>query len=369
MDRVEIDPELILRYAGRTHRGKAFHFEVSREDEMFLHAFAGYKGNAGRTWVNYLLQGEQMLAQVRQVAEWAFGGWFGVGRFLDFASGYGRFTRHLIEELPAERIVVSDVCEDAVRFQRERFGVAAVPSSTDPADSKLDGTFDLIYVSSLFSHLPMRTFRAWLAKLISLLSPHGLLLFSTNGTAPGDPDFVFRPESESRTLDSAEYGTTLVSAAFVRRCLSEVGGDRQVLRRIEHGHIGYQDLYVVAGSARTDLSSLPLRRGLSGHVDGGWMDERGVVHMHGWATDFDSARADVRLEVFADERLVQTWSPDRDRPDVAQLFGATALRSGWTTEFSLGVSDPAVWISVDVTDARAVRHTISFAQLREMLAW
>ena len=34
----------------------------------------------------------------------AFGGWNEVGAFLDFASGHGRFTRHLIQELPAERV-------------------------------------------------------------------------------------------------------------------------------------------------------------------------------------------------------------------------------------------------------------------------
>ena len=59
----------------------------------------------------------------RQVVEWKFDSLEKVAAFLDFASGYGRFTRFLVQHLPADRIWVSDIQADAVAFQEEQFGV------------------------------------------------------------------------------------------------------------------------------------------------------------------------------------------------------------------------------------------------------
>lgn len=72
--------------------------------------------------------------------------------------------------------------------------------------------FDMIWVASLFSHLPDRLFRAWLTKLHALLAPGGVLCFSVRdesqfvGQMPAE-GFVYRPESEQIPIDASIYGT------------------------------------------------------------------------------------------------------------------------------------------------------------------
>ncbi len=372
MELVEIDPELASRYvADQIADPRGFHSEISVEDEMFLHALTGYRGNANRAFVVYLLQGKQMLDQLQQLAEWAFGGWDGVRTFLDFASGYGRFTRHLIQTIPAERVVVCDIYEDAVRFQQKHFGVDGVASVPNPEDLDLDrGGFDFIFVSSLFSHLPQRNFLDWLQKLSSLLSERGLLVFSTRKTESAESDFEFSPLSESRSLAATEYGTTFVSEGFVRKCLSEVMNGELRWRRFEHGHLNFQDLYVVSRDRDADFATLDYQRGHSGHVGACWKNPSGSIHMRGWAADFDSVERPIQIEVYANGNLVGACSPDHDRPDVAKLFASPiALWSGWNCAFEDGLLDLDDWITIQVVNNRDQRHVISVEKLSAMLRW
>jgi hypothetical protein len=76
---------------------------IDAEDEMFLHTLKGYRGRRERAVVTYLVQGREMMEELRQIASWRFGGWPGVSRILDFASGFGRFTRYLVQEVPPPR--------------------------------------------------------------------------------------------------------------------------------------------------------------------------------------------------------------------------------------------------------------------------
>ena len=77
--------------------------------------------------------------------------------------------------------------------------------------------FDLIYVGSLYSHLPRERFEAYLRRMFDALAPQGLLIFTTHGDAvePGIPKepggFTFVPSSESERLDTQEYGSSFVS--------------------------------------------------------------------------------------------------------------------------------------------------------------
>ena len=48
----------------------------------------------------------------------------GVSSMLEFASGFGRFTRHLARALPG-RVTCSDVLPGSVDFAREQFGEPA----------------------------------------------------------------------------------------------------------------------------------------------------------------------------------------------------------------------------------------------------
>ena len=101
---------------------------------------------------------------------------------LEFASGYGRMTRHI--DLPD--FMVADIHEDAVDFLRGKMGVHAIQSATNPNDFDPGRTFDFIFALSLFSHLPDDAFGPWLHRLFSLLNPGGHLMFTTYGAGAAD---------------------------------------------------------------------------------------------------------------------------------------------------------------------------------------
>jgi 2-polyprenyl-3-methyl-5-hydroxy-6-metoxy-1,4-benzoquinol methylase len=166
----------------------AFNTNVHPSDQM-LTFVASVMGSDEIARGQYFRSGAQLMDIVRQVVEWKFGSLDKVASFLDFASGYGRFTRFLVQHLPADRIWVSDIQADAVAFQEEQFGVHGFMSATNPADLGRAEKFDCIFVASLFSHLPERTFGPWLRKLFGMLKPDGLLMFSVHDESLLDPSY------------------------------------------------------------------------------------------------------------------------------------------------------------------------------------
>lgn len=240
----------------RTHqRRTGYRIDVTRHPDDEMYEFIRDL-DPGRPIVHYLVSGESMVSSLGDVLALA-------GRtierdqpFLEFACGHGRFTRHLVNHVDRSQITVSDIHEGAVAFVRSQFDVDGFPSVTDPATLDHDGRYQVIYVASLFSHLPMRRWLPWLDRLLALLAPGGVVVFSTHGpTALADredrsglievePGFWFGPDNESLgRLESAEYGTTYVDEAFVRRAAESLGG--QVLAQQVQGLWGFQDLYVV----------------------------------------------------------------------------------------------------------------------------
>ena len=172
---------------------------------------------------------------------------------LDFAGGYGRILRYLPALLPANQIWASDVLSSAVSFVKTTFGVNGFNSATEPADLIIPRKFDVIWVASLFSHLPRETFAEFLAKLYRALKPDGLLVFSTHtpfALAEAERDlsgFTFKRASESRILDLGDYGSTFVEPALVREICAQVGVAHTY--GLERELWGIQDLYVVSPSA------------------------------------------------------------------------------------------------------------------------
>jgi hypothetical protein len=82
-----------------------FKTQICEEDEMYLYSLSNVDQDADRALVRYYAIGNRILDSVKQIIEWHFDGWENVSSFLDFACGYGRFTRFLIQELPpAKRI-------------------------------------------------------------------------------------------------------------------------------------------------------------------------------------------------------------------------------------------------------------------------
>jgi SAM-dependent methyltransferase len=200
---------------------------------MYLNLTAFHQHHRVKTIVDYYTIGARIYEMVRQIVHWRFGGFGPMESFLDFACGSGRVTRFFLQDLDPIKIWVSDISENAVAYQTDAFGVHGILSVYDPHDFRPDRCFDLIVVSSLFSHLPQDAFRAWLRKLLDLLTPEGILVISVHdmrllpdSTAErkGNP-FVFVPKSEDPNLDPQQYGVTYVEEAYVREAIAEnLGG-------------------------------------------------------------------------------------------------------------------------------------------------
>ncbi len=125
---------------------------------------------------NYLA--ERLLAVVEKAAIRAED-----AALLDFAAGYGRFTRFFVHSFAS--VTTSDLDPEMMRFCGREFGTAGFASSTDPAVIAPTAAYDVVFCFSLFTHLPERLWRKWLAVLWGFVRPGGILVFSTRSPALG----------------------------------------------------------------------------------------------------------------------------------------------------------------------------------------
>ncbi|MES2030824.1 MAG: class I SAM-dependent methyltransferase [Pseudomonadota bacterium] len=171
---------------------------------------------------------------------------------LEFASGFGRVSRHLKQAFPKDNITACDIHRGAVEFTEHVLGVEAILSTTQPKEFYSAQNFDVIFAISFFTHMPKRTWAEWLGALTRALKPNGLLIFTTHGKPSlpvicrnvvlDDEGYWFSPLSEQTDLDTAEYGTTVTSFNFVQRHCNDLGLH---LNRFVEAGAGYQDLFAV----------------------------------------------------------------------------------------------------------------------------
>ena len=177
---------------------------------------------------------------------------------LEFASGYGCVTRHLTGELAPVKIVSCDIHEAACTFIESAIGVKTICSATKPEDLEIEnGSFDVVFALSFFSHMPEHTWGRWLKSLFDKLKPGGYLIFTTHGMTTwkglGKPiipesGLWFAPSSEQKDLDVVDYGSTIVTPEYVRRAVENIL-HQSVLRMDEADWWGHQDLYVVKNAS------------------------------------------------------------------------------------------------------------------------
>jgi SAM-dependent methyltransferase len=182
-------------------------------------------------------------------------------RVLEFASGYGRITRHSGTVFAGHSYTASDIHPQACEFIKTYLGVRSLESTTDPDSLPFDEKWDFIFVFSLFSHLPDKSFGRWLQALYDRLDVGGSLLFTTHGEfalrkipeafvplLDCEKGWGYRGDSDQPDLDASEYGTMIVTPRYVvdmieRHC---PGGD---LRRFEYGvWFGLQDEWIITKS-------------------------------------------------------------------------------------------------------------------------
>ena len=225
--------------------------EVSPQDDIFRF-FAGHPTSVNPLR-DYFADGWRTLSELMLLLESAQRPLLGAGSFLEFASGHGRFTRHLVKALGAERVTVSDVVPDAVAFARDTLGVPGFLSAARPEDVAWPRRYGVVFVLSLFSHLPRSSWGRWLARLVDAVEPGGLLVFTTHGTEAArrarvtlDAEgYFFAPSSESTAIDAQEYGTAFTDEAFVRARTAELAGTVEVLRWAPMWFWHHQDAWVL----------------------------------------------------------------------------------------------------------------------------
>lgn len=289
---------------------------IHPSDEMLGFNLEAQQGGLAAASVLYLNQGFQIFDVVREAARGHFGSLAAVPTFLDFASGWGRMTRHLVRELPADRVFASEIDAAALRFQSETFGVGAVASASDPTGFAPGREFSFIFAASFFSHLPKASFERWAERLLACLAPGGLLLFSVHGTelaggAVGEDGVYFLPESETRRLDGAEYGTSYVSERFVRAALAAASGGAATVAAFPRGLCAHQDLYAVArpGAAGRARSPLTLASLPAGGLDHFSRSRHGTLLFAGWVVAGSADAGAPQVELLCNGRIVESLDP------------------------------------------------------------
>lgn len=319
--------------------------DIHPNDEMFKVARQTLqKESAAR--IEYFRQGSQIHETIRQIALWRFGEMWRISKYLEFACGFGRSTRFLVRELPPSKIWVSDIYSDAVDFQKETFGVQGFASKTDPDQLVCESGYDLIFVASLFTHLPAPRFEAWLKRLFTLLSAKGVLAFSVHdqALAPGEKlpncGILFRSESESESLKKDEYGTNIVTCAYVQSAIEKATNIGWKYRRLPRALCGAHDVYLVSKDTDIDFSSLAYSLPLMGYCEGIISRSEGVFEVSGWAGNPNDGAGVAFVQIYVNHCLVASVKPELSRPDVSDVLSRPEFsNAGWQTSFVHSGSD------------------------------
>ena len=102
-------------------------------------------------------------------------------RVLDFGCGHGRVMRWIRAVFPEATIVASDRVRDGVDFCAKTFDAQPVYSNDAYEGIGLGGNFDMIWLGSVYTHLPMNLWHKLTRMLVNELSPDGVLAFSFAG--------------------------------------------------------------------------------------------------------------------------------------------------------------------------------------------
>jgi SAM-dependent methyltransferase len=100
---------------------------------------------------------------------------------LDFGSGYGRVYRALAAGFPGAQLTACDLMADAAKFCATTFGGDWVVSNEDLAAITLPRRYDLVWLGSVFTHLPAHRWHMLLDFLADATATGGLVVFTTHG--------------------------------------------------------------------------------------------------------------------------------------------------------------------------------------------
>lgn len=300
-----------------------------------------------------------------------------VAAVLDFACGYGRSLRFTAQDVGPDRVWGSEILPLAVDFVHDAFGVHSFASCPDPADLHVEQRFDVIVVSSLFSHLPRRTFTPWLRALHCLLATDGLLCISVHdevllldGTELADDGFYFQATTEIDDIEAADYGATIVNESFMAAAVAEATGQPRY-RRLPTALCFLQDLYLIPAADAAPLPTGSVSHGAQGNVDACTISDTCVLDAFGWAGIQDDDDAVTTVEVRIGGHLVAAVPTGFPRTDVAEAFHQATTsdlaRSGWSCLVTLDRMPRADETLLVVAETRRGRRDVVWSTSLGML--
>ena len=332
---------------------------IHPQDEMHRFGLASLRGSEDCAAILYYLKGYQIVRAVGAALASQRGELSGVESLLDFASGFGRSTRFLVREVAPSRVWVSEIQPGAAAFQQEVFGVYAADAAEEPQAFEPGRRFPCIVASSFFSHVPPARFEAWLERLLGLVEPGGLLLFSVHGEslapagASWSDGFVFQPESESRVLDPKEYGTTYVTEKRVGEAVARATSGRGGVDYRRFGFCGHQDLCVASPDGTPRGATVLFPRG--DLLD---LRKSSRLELSGWVSGprLHGGDVTVALYVGSERRDYRVLSPGKDDGEDGRAL--------WGLETEVESITPDEVVAVTAVTATGLENVLAMGTLR-----
>jgi len=132
------------------------------------------------TSAHYSKRGKELIELLECTLSLAGKSWGDLEKCLEIGCGYGSIIRYLVEKVSPEKIWVTDSLREGSEFCEKTFGVNFIPEIQD-YKAELFGKFDLIFLSSVFTHLNEATIKRLWHKIISLTRSGGIIFFTTHG--------------------------------------------------------------------------------------------------------------------------------------------------------------------------------------------
>jgi SAM-dependent methyltransferase len=131
-------------------------------------------------------KGADAAASIREITRRTGGDISRCRAVLDFGVGCGRIARHWAKVAGPEwhacdyNPLLVRWCQENLPFLR------TVKNELEPPLPYADGTFDLIYAYSVFTHLTEPLQHSWMSELVRVLASGGRIIFTTHGDATRD---------------------------------------------------------------------------------------------------------------------------------------------------------------------------------------
>lgn len=146
-------------------------------------------GSSDRTW--FYWSGRESVRELERTLAIAERSLDSFESILDFGCGCGRMLLWLESVGRRATLCGTDVDADAVAWCREHIPHARVAvNHPDPPLAYADGTFDLVFNHSVFTHIDERRQHLWLEELERVTRPGALVVLSVHGKAAIPDDAV-----------------------------------------------------------------------------------------------------------------------------------------------------------------------------------